>query len=906
MYEYLKDVLKLGEDFFHKMNGLISLIDSVGAKNKSQGIELAEDKIKINTIKNPTGIVENSGEPTEKTFTQTEKEVKEEQFSSQIESSKAVEMNVISEPSRSETIQSSKGNTPSQTELSPKTEEQTVLEETKSTTIQDAKEQNNENTQKQLPENFSFQLDSTKTQTIEDVLDFYKMRGVDVSLNRLVFGRKRLNPKFKDLINHLTPENLFEYTSVKNLTLLIESKIEDLSTVAERYGMSEDSLKKRNFTTVDQLLNLIESVIDIHQMKENGKTIDEIVSLRGLINDEYANYYLNVYSHLFEGAEIPLFQDKRTKSYAYETLTKEDFRLAQQAINKPKDVEVSPECVKAINKVYEAHLGLVKRVMSKINPTLPERDKEKLQDAILDGYSYAIETYDYENYAFSTHAINMMNYKFLRTLRNITHSKDALWMSNTVWLEQEISPRDGKSDSKTSTFATFVSDGSFEEMTEDMEKQEQIEYARRLIRYLSPESAKLLLEKTKGISFEQMASLHNQSRQSIHKRYQRATNMLKDIVNTANVVGKDLTKTGESCRDFFERIGIELGFKSVQEVKYAYANFKYLNKQGAFPGSYSEFCKTINESTDVNNSAPSQNSVKRIKRTRTNDLYGENELSLPILERGIKRTKNSGYLVPDDLKSKVIMLNMLRVVDLFIDGEIDRDIKISDLYASFMILASRRDDGAIKKHKIISAVLSGKNVEDALCEIYTRINKQDAEQVADRLQSLYDLPKIIDRCKILCETSKTLTQIDIKQSDMMLVEGFYSKFIANAPKTILPYTTKENRIIYLTDLLYGKSKNVDFEFLDKISNCSIDGLMAVLKEELPENYYGTLDSILHRTPEYFNITDAKNKHSFYTKKFYASTQARELLQKILNAQNDKSSKYSKYYAILFENEAEKE
>lgn len=327
MYEYLKDVLRLGEDFFHKMNGLISLFESAKSRKMSQKIEISEDEIKINTIKNPIVSVENSNETAEKNLTQTEKKekVKEEQISSQIENSKGIEKPVVSELDKNKTVQSTNKQTLSQVEL----------------------------------------FDNTKTQTVGDILEFYKTHGVDESLKRLVFRKKRLNPEFKELISCLTPENLFEYTSVKNLTMLIESEIEDLSTVSKRYEMSEESLKKRNVTTVDQLLSLVESVIDVHQMKENGKTIDEIVSLRGLINHEYVNYYLNVYRHLFEGADKPLFEDKRTKGYAYETLTKEDYMLAQQAINKPKDIAVPPECIKAMNRVYEANFGLVRRQCQK-------------------------------------------------------------------------------------------------------------------------------------------------------------------------------------------------------------------------------------------------------------------------------------------------------------------------------------------------------------------------------------------------------------------------------------------------------------------------------------------------------------------------------------------------------------
>lgn len=754
MYEYLKDVLKLGEDFFHKMNGFISLFESAESRKKPQEIELSEDEIKINTIKNPTISVENSNATAEKTLTQTPKndKTKKEHLSSQIENLQTAETQVVPKPNKGENIQKAEEQYPSQTEVSPKPEVQIVSEETKSTTVQNtneqafsqvkslnetqnivnkdlktqdsiekvsqaknqckprkdseniksttlsevaitkspqrradskvgsgdnAKEQNNNSPQEKSPESFSFQIDNTKTQTVGDILEFYKTHGVDVSLKRLVFRRKRLNPEFKELISRLTPENLFEYTSVKNLTMLIESEIEDLSTVAKRYEMSEESLKKRNVTTVDQLLSLVESVIDVHQMAENGKTIDEIVSLRGLINDEYVNYYLDVYRHLFEGADKPLFEDKRTKSYAYETLTKEDYRLAQQAMNKPKDIAVPPECIKAMNRVYEANFGLVNRAMSKINPALPDRDKEKLQDAILDGYSYAIETYDYENYAFSTHALTVMNYKFLKAFHSITHSKDALWVSNTVWLDQGIDPRDDKSNSDTSTMAMFVSDGSFEKMAEDIEKQEQIEYTRRLIKYARPEYAKLLLERTKGISFEQMASSRNQSRQVVNNKYHRALNKLKNIAKTANMVGKELTKTGESFQDYFERKGSELGFKSVLEVKYAYANFKYLNGRGAFPGNFREFYKTIQKNADVNNSTSPQNSD--IDTTK-NNVRSEGDFSNPqlVLEKEIKRANNSGYFIPDDLKSNVITLNMLRVVDLFIDGKIDRNIKISD------------------------------------------------------------------------------------------------------------------------------------------------------------------------------------------------------------------------------------
>lgn len=925
VYVYLKDVLKLGKEFFSKMDRLVGLLEAdKHFKNLDDSVEcVGSNTPKMENVENTacnTREVNNDrmmddNTPHDGSKSTTEKSAKNNRSKTSSLQNKTKNGRVAtSKQSEENSILTSKISQEKPTIIGGKKVKQTSATQCHPSEIKPLSE-----AQKQeVSVISSVQYGGLST---KELLDLYNSCGVDTSIEKIVFKKKELKPEIKEEMGVLNPEKLFSYINNRKLCMLIETEIYQPSVVAERYGVNKDSLINNNSAVRRELLDLLVNAININSLQNEGFSVSQIAQKLNIFSASEVTYYQSVYKHIFENGAKPKIETEdviKTTS----VVTKEDFRLAQQAINKPKDVVVPTECTRAMNKVFEAHYGLVRLMNQRVFGNLSSGQREEIENAILDGYSFAIETFDYESYdKFSTYAIRWMQIKMGAVLRRIYSSlgtSEPLLRADTLWLDKPINDQQADNKYKT-TYSEFFSDGSYEEMKDDIERRDDIEYTKRLLMYLNPQQQEVLLRKYRGETFESIGRSRGITRQSIELQHRLAMDKIRTLIRRTSAVGQ-LIDQGKTFEEVFREVGEELGLKNVDKVKLAYRQFVHINKGGAFP-----YVKTnASTTTSVNTAHPqakaqktscsTENSVATKSKTSELGVWRvSHQDSKAYFESKIEEFKKSGYLISDDFRTKMSILNILDGIELLVDGKINLDFQISELYAGlsvFNALSTTSKESRTHINEFFNAISEGKTLSEVLEMIrQAKPNNKNKKRHVILQQNFTVLTnnfiKIIKKSSLVHQKNELSAKSQGEMEMLSLLDGFYLKFVDGATNTLLEPNSKENKMIKIIDLLYGKYDEIDFGLVEKLANCNIQNFFKAIGSGLPYEYYDFAKKIYYRTPEFYE-EKAGGLSYFAHKMYFTQTKIKKFLELIINEHNNSgiNSQLLNYYSIIFEDESQ--
>lgn len=924
IYVYLKDVLKLGKEFFYKMDRLVGLLEAgkhfknLDASTGSVGsntlkMENAENTV-CNALKVHDDRILDDNTPRDGSKSGTEKSAKNRHSKTGSPRTKKGGIST-SKKNKENSPLASKISKEKSTIIGGKKAEQTSVAQCHPSEIKPLREEQKQ----EIPVISSVQYGGLST---KELLDLYNSYGVDTSIEKIVFKKKELKPEIKEKMGVFNPEKLFSYINNRKLCMLIETEIYPPSVVAERYGVNKDSLVNNNSAVRRELLDLLVNAININSLRNEGFSVQQIAKKLNIFSVSDVIYYQSVYKHIFENGVKPKIETEDVVKIT-SVVTKEDFRLAQQAINKPKDVVVPSECTRAMNKVYEAHYGLVRLMNQRVFGNLSSGQREEIENAILDGYSFAIETFDYESYdKFSTYAIRWMQIKMGAILRQIYSNmgtSEPLLRADTLWLDKPINDQQADNKYKT-TYSEFFSDGSYEEMKDDIERRDDIEYTKRLLMYLNPQQQEVLLRKYRGETFESIGRSRGITRQAIELQHRLAMDKIRTLIRRTSTVGC-LIEQGKTFEEVFSEVGQELGLKNVEKVKLAYRQFVHINKGGASPCVKAKQCTTpasVNtvhtQTKALKTSYSTENSVATKSKTSELSVWSVSHQDNKVyFESKIEEFKKSGYLISDDFRTKMSILNILDGIELLVDGKINLDFEISELYAGLSVfnsLSTTSKESRTHINKLFNAISEGKTLGEVV-EMVRQAkpnNKNKKSHVIMQLNFTVftnNFIKIIKKSSLIHQKNEISAKSQSEMEMLSLLDGFYLKFVDGATNTLLEPNSKENKMIKIIDLLYGKYDEIDFELVKKLANCDIQNFFNAIGSGLPYEYYDFAKKIYYRTPEFYE-EKAGGLNYFAHKMYFTQTKIKKFLELIINEHNNSgtNTQLLNYYSIIFEDESQ--